>query len=144
LAARGAEAVFHAAAVSDFTFGTIWNRAEDGTLQEVRSAKIPSRGGVLLAELRPAPKILAELRGWYPQAYLTGWKYELEGDQAQAMARGRQQLEENQTDACVVNGRAYGNGFGLVSPGGIREHLMDKPALFAALLERARAKAQKT
>ena len=144
LAARGAEAVFHAAAVSDFIFGKIWNRAEDGGLREVQSAKISSREGTLLAELRPAPKILADLRGWFPNAYLTGWKYELEGDRAQAVARGRKQLEDNQTDACVVNGRAYGNGFGLISPGGSCEHLPDKSALFAALQERARAKIQTT
>jgi phosphopantothenoylcysteine decarboxylase/phosphopantothenate--cysteine ligase len=144
LAARGAEAVFHAAAVSDFTCGKIWHRAADGTLHEVQSAKISSRGGALLAELQPAPKILAELRGWFPQAYLTGWKYELEGGQAQATARARKQLEENQTDACVVNGRAYGKGFGLISTSGTCEHLADKPALFAALLGHALAKVQKT
>ncbi|MGO8701959.1 MAG: phosphopantothenoylcysteine decarboxylase [Limisphaerales bacterium] len=144
LAARGAEAVFHAAAVSDFTFGKTWSRAEDGAMREVQSAKISSREGTLLAELRPAPKILAELRGWFPKAYLTGWKYELEGDRAQAMARARRQLEDNQTDACVVNGRAYGSGFGLIAPGGNCEHLADKPALFSALLERARAKTQKS
>jgi phosphopantothenoylcysteine decarboxylase/phosphopantothenate--cysteine ligase len=144
LGAQGADAVFHAAAVSDFTFGKIWNRAADGSLQEVQAAKISSRVGLLLAELRPAPKILAELRGWFPKAYLTGWKYELEGDREQAAARARGQVEENQTDACVVNGRAYGNGFGLISPTGTCEHLPDKPALFATLLEKVLAKVQKT
>ena len=36
-------AVFHAAAVSDFTFGKIWERDRSGKLQEIHAAKIPSR-----------------------------------------------------------------------------------------------------
>jgi phosphopantothenoylcysteine decarboxylase/phosphopantothenate--cysteine ligase len=144
LAARGADAVFHAAAVSDFAFGKIWSRTEGGGLREIRPAKIPTRGGTILAELRPAAKILAELRGWFPGAYLTGWKYELEGSRAQAVARAAEQLAENQTDACVVNGRAYGKGFGLITRAGRREHKRDKAALFAALLERAAVKARKS
>jgi phosphopantothenoylcysteine decarboxylase/phosphopantothenate--cysteine ligase len=144
LADAGAEAVFHAAAVSDFTFGKIWARTEDNGLREIQSPKISTKEGVLLAELRPAAKIIAELRGWFPKAYLTGWKYELEGNRALAITRGKKQLEENQTDACVVNGRAYGKGFGLVTRLGNCEHLRDQPALFAALLARAEAKARKT
>jgi phosphopantothenate---cysteine ligase (CTP) len=144
LARNGAEAVFHAAAVGDFAFGKIWSRREDGVLRELRAAKISTREGVLLAELRPAAKIISELRTWFPEAYLTGWKYELDGGRVRAVARGRGQLEENQTDACVVNGRAYGKGFGLITRRGRRQHLRDKPALFAALLERAQLKVQKT
>ena len=111
----GAGAVFHAAAVSDFTFGKVWERALDGGLKEIRSPKISTRHGTILAELKPTPKILAELRGWFPNAFLVGWKYELEADRAQTIKRACQQLAENQTDACVVNGRAYGQGFGLVA-----------------------------
>jgi phosphopantothenoylcysteine decarboxylase/phosphopantothenate--cysteine ligase len=144
LAAGGADAVFHAAAVSDFAFGKIWRRTAEGTLREIRSRKISTREGALLAELRPTAKIIAELRAWFPRAYLTGWKYELEGSRQQAVARGEEQVEENQTDACVVNGRAYGKGFGLVTGRGRRVHLRDKPALFAALLARAQSKVQKT
>jgi phosphopantothenate---cysteine ligase (CTP) len=140
LAARGADAVFHAAAVSDFTFGKIWSLADGGGLREIRSRKISTRDGMILAELWPAPKLISDLRGWFPDAYLTGWKYELEGRRAQAVARAKAQLEENHTDACVVNGRAYGKGFGLVAPTGKPEHSRDKPALFAALLARAEVK----
>jgi phosphopantothenoylcysteine decarboxylase/phosphopantothenate--cysteine ligase len=133
LAASGAGAVFHAAAVSDFGIGKIWQRAADGVLTEIRSPKISTRGGSILAELTPTPKILAGLRAWFPAAFLAGWKYELESDRAQAIARASAQLAENRTDACVLNGRAYGEGFGLVTPPGQCRHLADRKILFDAL-----------
>jgi phosphopantothenoylcysteine synthetase/decarboxylase len=126
-------AVFHAAAVSDFTFGKIWLRAQGGQLKEIRSPKISTHGATVLAELAPAPKIISKLRNWFPNAQLVGWKYELEGSRAQAIARGAQQLAENKTDACVINGRAYGPGFGLLTPGGKCRHLPDRKRLFAVL-----------
>jgi phosphopantothenoylcysteine synthetase/decarboxylase len=135
LSGSGAGAVFHAAAVSDFTFGKIWERAADGELREIRPAKISTRDGTILAELTPTPKIIAELRALFPTAFLAGWKYELESGRAQAIARAGQQLAENRTDACVVNGRAYGGGFGLVTPPGHCRHLPDRKHLFDALEE---------
>jgi phosphopantothenoylcysteine decarboxylase/phosphopantothenate--cysteine ligase len=129
----GAAAVFHAAAVSDFAFGKIWERAADGILKEIRSSKISTRGGKILAELKPTPKIIAELRAWFPTAFLAGWKYELESDRAQALVRACRQMAENRTDACVVNGRAYGKGFGLVARQGQFRHLPDRKLLFDAL-----------
>ena len=133
LAGRGAGAVLHAAAVSDFTFGKVWTRTADGGLREIQAAKISTREGNMLAELTPTPKIIAELRTWFPAAFLAGWKYELEGDRAQAIARAAGQLAECQTDACVVNGRAYGEGFGLVTGPAQCRHLADKRALCEAL-----------
>jgi phosphopantothenoylcysteine synthetase/decarboxylase len=135
LGGSGAAAVFHAAAVSDFTFGKIWQRADDGEMREIRPAKISTRGGNILAELTPTPKIIAELRDWFPAAFLAGWKYELESDRAQALARARRQLADCRTDACVVNGRAYGEGFGVVTPPGRCRHLADRNLLFDALAE---------
>ena len=126
-------AVFHAAAVSDFTFGKIWERAGDGELRAVKAAKISTRGSALLAELLPTPKIIRLLRGWFPKAFLAGWKYELDGDRAETIAKGRRQIVDNKTNACIVNGKAYGDGFGLVDGGGAHTHLADKEALFAAL-----------
>jgi len=38
LAGSGAAAVFHAAAVSDFAFGKVWERAADRGLREIRAA----------------------------------------------------------------------------------------------------------
>lgn len=133
LAAQPTDAVLHAAAVSDFGFGTLWRRSPGGQLAEVRAGKVPTDLGPLLAELRPTPKILHELRAWFPRAWLVGWKYELDGDRAAVLARARAQIAASRTDACVANGRAYGTGFGLVTPDGRCEHLEDMGALFAAL-----------
>ena len=126
-------AVFHAAAVSDFTFGGVWERGETGELIPRAERKVSTRKGLLLAELKPTPKIISELRGWFPQAQLVGWKYELDGDRALVLDVARQQLAKNRTNACVVNGAAYGDGFGLVTGAGRCEHLADAPALYAAL-----------
>jgi phosphopantothenate---cysteine ligase (CTP) len=127
------EAVFHAAAVSDFAFGKVWARSAAGRLRRVRGGKISTRQGGLLAELWPAPKIIARLRRWFPKACLVGWKYEVSGDRARAVARARQQLEEHGLQACVANGPAYGRGFGLVLKEGRTVHLPGKRSLFAAL-----------
>jgi phosphopantothenate---cysteine ligase (CTP) len=130
---KGAGALFHAAAVSDFAFGKLWRRLDNGQLKEVKSRKIPTHEGTVLAELRPTPKIIACLRPWFPKAVLVGWKYEVERTRAQSLTEAERQLEENQTDACVVNGPAYGKGFGFVTSGEY-SHVADKAALFRALL----------
>jgi phosphopantothenoylcysteine synthetase/decarboxylase len=127
------DAVFHAAAVSDFTFGKVWERTASGELIAAKSGKISTRHGTLLAELVPTPKIISHLRSWFPRARLIGWKYEIDGDRAGVIAKARQQLTENSTDACVANGRAYGPGFGLVTRAPEPAHLADTPALFRAL-----------
>jgi phosphopantothenate---cysteine ligase (CTP) len=129
---QGIEAVFHAAAVSDFGFGKIWVRSAQGELKEIKAGKISTRHGTLLAELAPTPKIIAELRAWFPKARLIGWKYEVEGDRAATIRLAQEQISKCLTDACVANGPAYGGGFGLVSATQV-EHCADMPALFAAL-----------
>ena len=85
-----------------------------GELRQIESAKIPTRLAGLLAELQATPKIIHRLRGWFPKAFLAGWKYELEpAGEGEAVARGADQMRENQTDACVLNGRGFFNqGFG--------------------------------
>ena len=68
LAAKKADAIFHAAAVSDFSFGRIFAPDAANKLVEIKPAKkISTRQGKLLVELLPTPKIIAELRGWFPQ-----------------------------------------------------------------------------
>ena len=133
LAGPAVAAVFHAAAVSDFAFGKIWRRSPQGELTELKGGKISTRQGTLLAELAPTPKIIADLRQWFPTARLVGWKYEVEGGRAGVIRLAEQQLAECRTDACVANGPAYGAGFGLVKGGGAVAHLPDAPTLFAAL-----------
>jgi phosphopantothenoylcysteine decarboxylase/phosphopantothenate--cysteine ligase len=127
------DAVFHGAAVSDFTFGKVWQRSAQGEMKEAKSGKISTRAGALLVELIPTAKIIAELRDWFPQACLVGWKYEVDGDRASVIAMAEKQIAENQTNACVANGRAYGDGFGLVKAAGNCEHCKTTKALFAAL-----------
>lgn len=129
------DAIFHAAAVSDFAFGKVWRRSPGGELSELKSGKLSTRDGALLAELVPTPKIIQELREWHPRALLVGWKFEVEGGRAAAIELGVRQIAECRTDACVVNGRAYGAGFGLVTSPGKCRHLADAPELFAALEE---------
>jgi phosphopantothenate---cysteine ligase (CTP) len=127
------DAVFHAAAVGDYTFGRVWVRAGDGEMVAIRTGKISTRDGVLLTELVPTPKIIAEMRKWYPQARLIGWKFEVEGDRDGVIALAERQMKECQTNACVVNGRAYGEGYGLVTGPGKCEPMPDANALFVAL-----------
>ena len=69
-----------------------------------------------LLVLAPAVKVLPQLRGWFPHARLVGWKYELAGSRADAFAQAWSQLATARTDACVLNGAAYGSGFACCTP----------------------------
>lgn len=131
-------ALFHAAAVSDFAFGKVWMRDAAGQLTEVKSGKFSTREGQLLAELLPTPKLIAELRGWFPRARLVGWKYEVDGDRAAVIQAAARQIAACHTDACVANGPAYGAGFGLVEGLERCTQLAGKPELFTALERLAR------
>jgi phosphopantothenoylcysteine decarboxylase/phosphopantothenate--cysteine ligase len=133
LAVGDAQAVFHAAAVSDYKFGRVWVRSPGGEMVQIKSGKISTRDGALLAELVPTPKIIAELREWFPNARLVGWKFEVEGNRAEVIRLATNQIMECKTDRAVANGRAYGDGFGLVAADDSHVHLPDKPALFSAL-----------
>jgi phosphopantothenoylcysteine decarboxylase/phosphopantothenate--cysteine ligase len=135
LSEQAAVAVFHAAAVSDFAFGRLWLRSEQGDLTEVNAGKISTRDGSLLAELMPTPKIIADLRHWFPKAVIVGWKYEVDGNREDVLRSAGRQLIESLTDACVANGPAYGEGFGLLKADKELNHLPDKDRLFQALEE---------
>ena len=135
-------AVFHAAAVSDFAFGKIWHRSAEGDLKEVRSSKLSTREGALLAELVPTPKIISSLRSWFPKARIVGWKFEVEGNREEVIKLAEKQIAENLTDGCVVNGSAYGAGLGFVQEGKQCIHLADTPELFEALERFLRAPAE--
>ncbi len=133
LAGSGVGAVLHAAAVSDFTFGKVLERTISGELREITEGKVSTRQGTLLAELVPTPKVISRLRGLYPAARIVGWKFEVDGDQTSVLTKARQQIVENRTDACVANGRAYGEGFGVVNVAGECRHAADREALFMQL-----------
>lgn len=115
--------VFHAAALGDFVVTGIEGAAVTG--------KITSATQELRLTLHPAPKLLPDLRELFPESLIVGWKYELDGTRADVVARGYKQITTAQTDACVVNGAAYGEGFGFLEPGHSDEgrHFPDKTAL---------------
>jgi phosphopantothenoylcysteine synthetase/decarboxylase len=118
-------AVFHAAALCDYRVRSV----RDGGGAVMNAQKLPSRAGELTLTLEPAPKLLPALRGIFPNAKIAGWKYELDGIPADAEAKARDQLTACGTDACVVNGAAWGAGFGFIEPSREAVKLADKPAL---------------
>lgn len=124
-------AVLHVAALSDFKLSEI-KSASGKTFAE---GKIPSEEKELHLTLVPAKKVLPELRGLFPNAFIVGWKYELDGSQEEAQAAARAQLEGYGTDATILNGDAYGDGFLWLSRNGEVTHLVDSAALGRALIK---------
>jgi phosphopantothenoylcysteine decarboxylase/phosphopantothenate--cysteine ligase len=134
VSAKKVDAIFHAAAVSDFAFGRIFTPNESGKLAEIKSVnKFPTQTGKLLVELVATPKIIAELRGWFPRTRIVGWKFEADGARADALSAAKRQIAECSTDLCVANGPAYGEGFGLMARDCKAAHLSSAPLLFEAL-----------
>lgn len=119
------KAVFHAAALADFTV------RHDSTQK-----KLSSRSGELTLTLVPATKLIGRLRDLFPKAKVVGWKYELDGTRETVIARGLSQITSNRTDACILNGAAYGPGFGALLPDGTCTPLKSSDALFDWLLQR--------
>lgn len=118
-------AVFHAAALCDYRVKQIQNAAK----QTVSSPKIESRTGDLTLTLETATKVIAELRSLFPKSALVGWKYELAGTRKQALERAKSQIQQCHTDACILNGRAWGSGFAFIPSAGRSETLTSKTEL---------------
>ena len=131
IGAHDVGAVFHAAALCDYEVKSV--HTADGA--PVTARKIPTLTGELTLTLKPAQKILPELRAIFPSAKITGWKYELNGTRAAAETKARGQISANGTSACVVNGAAWGPGFGFIEPRRDALALADKPALCAFLAQ---------
>jgi phosphopantothenate---cysteine ligase (CTP) len=123
--------ILHAAALCDFRVGEMTNT--DGG--PVLGHKVSSRSGPLKLTLEPVPKLIASMRRMFPASILIGWKFELDGTHDDVVAKGRQQIDDCLTDACVLNGAAYGSGFGLVSRSGEKVHLPDKRSLCSFLVD---------
>ncbi len=124
-------AVFHAAALADYEVSSV--RTLEGELLEAR--KISSRHPGLELTLTPAPKLLPKLSTLFPRAHIVGWKFELEGDTHSALEKGRTQLSENHSALCIINGHAFGEGFGLLNPEGTLQTLPTRAALCVRLAE---------
>ena len=118
---QSVDAVFHAAAVSDFY------------LPGAGTGKIPSKGGSLTLTLEPTQKLLPLMREWFPNAVITGWKFEAGApdleNKGSALEAAAAQISECRTDACVVNGPSYGEGFGVLGKKGTLTHLPDRSTL---------------
>jgi len=117
-------AVFHAAAVSDFY------------LPGAGSGKIPTRDGALTLTLEPTPKLLPNMRKWFPDAVITGWKFEASGDRESALEAARTQIANCATDLCVINGPSYGEGFGVLTKSGGVIDLASRKTLCVHLTDR--------
>jgi len=107
----------------------------DESGKPVDGDKVSSRAGALKLTLEPAPKLIATLRRLFPASILVGWKYELDGTMNDVLAKGRKQIDECLTDACVLNGDAYGTGYGVISRSGEQTHLPNKALLCRFLIE---------
>ncbi|MCS1407731.1 MAG: Coenzyme A biosynthesis bifunctional protein CoaBC [Verrucomicrobia subdivision 3 bacterium] len=135
------DAVFHAAAVSDYRFEKIYSENSEDPLPPAGTGKISTGSGKLIAELVPTKKILRSLRSLFPDAFLVGWKYEVEGNQETAIEKSILQIRACQTDLSVANGPAYGNGFSIVGSEGATTHANDHESLYKTLTERFLARA---
>ena len=100
LAHEKIDAIFHAAALCDFK-----------PIVQTTHKKIPTKSGNLTLQLEPTTKVLPQLRGLYPKAKIVGWKYELDGSRDDSVKKTFSQIQTAQTNACVLNGAAYGKGF---------------------------------
>jgi len=118
-------AVFHAAALCDYRVKSVHSSCG----AEVAATKIPSRAGELTLTLDPTAKLIVDLRDLFPMSRIVGWKYELVGSRADVLAAAIRQLHESRSDACVMNGEAYGAGFGFMEPQQKPVHVADKVKL---------------
>jgi phosphopantothenoylcysteine synthetase/decarboxylase len=123
-------AVFQVAALCDYKV----KQVVDGQGQNCDSPKIASRSGSLTIALEPATKVIAQTRRIFPASRLVGWKYELAGTRDEALAKARRQIEENRLDACVVNGSAFGAGFGFCQADSVIHECASKAELAAYLV----------
>jgi phosphopantothenate---cysteine ligase (CTP) len=123
-------AVLHAAALADFKVANI---LVEGHEQAV--LKIPSAATAIQLHLVPKSKIIARLRQLFPEAFIVGWKFELDGSPADVISKGIQQMEKYATNACIVNGSAFGRGFGYCNSTGLARSVRNKEELADLLLQ---------
>jgi phosphopantothenate---cysteine ligase (CTP) len=117
-------AVLHAAALADFKVANI---LVEGHEQAV--LKIPSAATAIQLRLVPKSKVIARLRQLFPEAFIVGWKFELDGAPADVISKGIQQMEKYATNACIVNGSAFGPGFGYCNSTGLVRSVRNKEEL---------------
>jgi phosphopantothenate---cysteine ligase (CTP) len=127
---KSVNVVLHAAALADFQVAAV--RAGN---TNVGVKKIGSEHESLSIELAPKPKVIAGLRDLFPNARIVGWKLEPEGSREDLVREATQQIKKNRTDACVINGRAFGDGFGFCTSKGLQESFSSKTELASFLVQ---------
>jgi phosphopantothenate---cysteine ligase (CTP) len=124
------DAFFHAAALSDFRIDKITVVGGNNDTE-----KISSDAESLRIDLVRKPKLISKLRELFPNSYLVGWKFEVDGIRDQVIQKGVRQIRQNRTDACIVNGEAFGEGFGLCNEKGLMRIVRDRDELADVLLK---------
>ncbi|KAB2643797.1 MAG: DNA/pantothenate metabolism flavoprotein domain protein [Verrucomicrobia bacterium] len=118
-------ALFHTAALSDYRVEKITNHHGE----VISSGKISTDSGEITMTLQPTPKVIAMLRGWFPQTLLIGWKYEVDGTRKEAISQAEQQIQKYHLDASVANGPALENSFEFISSSGMKSDHHSKSML---------------
>jgi phosphopantothenoylcysteine synthetase/decarboxylase len=124
------DAVLHAAALSDF--GVAKTLVPGANSQ---AAKMSSEAGPIELRLVPKSKLIRNLRDLFANSYIVGWKFELDGTPMDVVREGMRQIEVNRTNACVLNGNAFGPGFGFCTGLGLVSTLPTKDAISDWLVE---------
>jgi phosphopantothenate---cysteine ligase (CTP) len=122
--------VLHAAALADFQVVAVHSKG-----QQVTQSKIGSDHVVVSVDLDRKPKVIGVLRDYFPNAVIVGWKLELEGPREDLVHEASRQINVNRTDACVINGRAFGEGFGFCTTKGLERTLASKRDLANFLVQ---------
>lgn len=124
------DCVFHAAALCDYKVAEISSDSQ----KKLNFNKIPSSEGKISLILEPSIKVLPQLPDLFPNARIVGWKYELNGEPSDAIQAGINQINKVGSDACIVNGKAYGEGFGFLKPDRQLEHFNNLEQLADSLV----------
>jgi len=104
---RNVGAILLPAALPDYDLAS----AHDLAGNKLSRDKWPGHLEGVRLELKPAPRILNKIRSLAPHAKIVGWKWEAEGSPTELQASAQSQIEECRSDACVLNGPAYGEGY---------------------------------
>lgn len=111
--------LLHCAALSDFDVASVQPVEGEGSTHPDPSArKLTSEAAGWILRLRRISKTLPKLHALFPQTKILGWKYALDGERADALAAAQHQIEACHTVGCLMNGNAWGDGYGLLLPDG--------------------------
>ncbi|MES2309404.1 MAG: phosphopantothenoylcysteine decarboxylase [Verrucomicrobiota bacterium] len=123
--------ILHAAALCDYEIDRIQTEKSPNLASP---SKISSHHPHLTLHLKPAPKILPQLRPWFPKSTIISWKYELEGTPAEAIAKAQKQVQLKYSDYSIINGKAYGPGFGICNTTAVIYPHLDSQTLAQKIL----------